>query len=152
MFCRKWKSHILSKARPRAGKASLLPYSWSKQLQNKDLRGRERDLSYQRDECQRIGAVFIPSRASLVAQTVKRLPAVRKTWVWSLGWEDPLEKEMAIHFSTLAWKIPWMEEPVGYSPRGCKESDTTEWLHFHLLHHLDLVLYFSFLFQCPFFL
>ena len=49
--------------------------------------------------------------ASLVAQTVKRLPAVRETWVRSLGWEDPLEKEMAIHCSNLAWKIPWMEEP-----------------------------------------
>ena len=50
-------------------------------------------------------------RASLVAQTVKRLPAVRETWVRSLCWEDLLEKEMATHSSTLAWKIPWMEEP-----------------------------------------
>ena len=50
-------------------------------------------------------------RASLVVQMVKRLPAMRETWVQSLGWEDPLEKEMATHSSTLAWKIPWMEEP-----------------------------------------
>ena len=49
--------------------------------------------------------------ASLVAQMVKRLTAMRETWVRSLGREDPLEKEMAIHSSTLAWKIPWMEEP-----------------------------------------
>ena len=49
--------------------------------------------------------------ASLVAQMVKRLPAMWETQVQSLGWEDPLEKEMAIHSSTLAWKIPWMEEP-----------------------------------------
>ena len=49
--------------------------------------------------------------ASLVAQTVKRLPAMRETWVWSLSQEDPLEKEMATHPSTLAWKIPWTEEP-----------------------------------------
>ena len=42
---------------------------------------------------------------------VKRLPAVRETWVRSLDWEDPLEKEMATHSSTLAWKIPWTEEP-----------------------------------------
>ena len=49
--------------------------------------------------------------ASLVAQTVKHLPAVRETWVLSLGWEDPLEKEMATHSSTLAWKILWTEEP-----------------------------------------
>ena len=48
---------------------------------------------------------------SLVTQMVKRLPAVRETWVQSLGWEDPLEKEMATHSSTLAWKIPWTEEP-----------------------------------------
>ena len=49
--------------------------------------------------------------ASLVAQMVKRLPAVRETWVRSLGCEDPLKKAMATHSSTLAWKIPWTEEP-----------------------------------------
>ena len=42
---------------------------------------------------------------------VKRLPAMQETWVRSLGWEDPLEKEMATHSSTLAWKIPWTKEP-----------------------------------------
>ena len=42
---------------------------------------------------------------------VKRLPAMRETWVLSLGWEDLLEKEMATHTSTLTWRIPWMEEP-----------------------------------------
>ena len=56
---------------------------------------------------------------SLVAQTVKRLSTMRETWVWSLGWEDPLEKEMAVHSSTLASKIPWTEEPGRlYSPWG----------------------------------
>ena len=49
--------------------------------------------------------------ASLVAQMVKRLPAMWETQVRFLGWEDPLDKEMAIHSSTLAWKISWMEEP-----------------------------------------
>ena len=49
--------------------------------------------------------------ASLVAQMVKCLPAMRETWVRSLGWEDPLEKGMATHSRTLAWKIPWTEEP-----------------------------------------
>ena len=49
--------------------------------------------------------------ASLVAQTVKRLPAMRETRVRFLGRDNPLEKEMAIHSSTLAWKIPWTEEP-----------------------------------------
>ena len=48
--------------------------------------------------------------SSLVAEMVKRLSAVWETWVWFLGWEDLLEKEMAIHSSTLAWKIPWTEE------------------------------------------
>ena len=50
-------------------------------------------------------------RASLVAQRLKYLPAVRETWVQSLGREDPLEKEMATHSSILAWEIPWTEEP-----------------------------------------
>ena len=49
-------------------------------------------------------------RTSLVAQTVKSLPTMWETRVRSLGWEDALEKEMATHYSTLAWKIPWMEE------------------------------------------
>ena len=49
-------------------------------------------------------------RASLVAQRLKRLPEMQETKVRSLGWEDPLEKEMATHSSTLAWKIPWTEE------------------------------------------
>ena len=49
--------------------------------------------------------------ASLVAQRVKHLPAMWETWVQFLGWEDPLEKAMATHTSTLAGKIPWMEKP-----------------------------------------
>ena len=48
--------------------------------------------------------------SSLVAQRLKRLPGMRENWVRSLGWEDPLGKEMATHSSTLAWKIPWTEE------------------------------------------
>ena len=51
--------------------------------------------------------------ASLVVQRIKRLPAMRETWVQSLGWEDPLEKDMATHSSILAWRIPWTEEPDG---------------------------------------
>ena len=50
-------------------------------------------------------------RASLVAQRLKRLPAMRETWVPFLGQEYPLEKEMATHSSILAWRIPWKEEP-----------------------------------------
>uniref|UniRef100_A0AC11E2Q0 Uncharacterized protein n=1 Tax=Ovis aries TaxID=9940 RepID=A0AC11E2Q0_SHEEP len=68
--------------------------------------------------------------ASLVAQMVKRLPAMRETQVGFLGREDPLEKEMAIHSSTLAWKIPWTEEPDRLQSMGSqKESDTTEGLY-----------------------
>ena len=60
----------------------------------------------------------------LVAQMVKNSPAMQETWVRSLGQEDPLEKEMATHFSILAWIIPWIDSLVGYSPRNCTESDT----------------------------
>ena len=71
---------------------------------------------------------------------VKHLSAMQETWVQSLGWEDPLEKEMAMHSSTLAWKIPWTEEPGrtigGYSPWGRIELDMTEQLHFRLVKYL----------------
>ena len=63
--------------------------------------------------------------ACLVAQTVKNLPAVRETWVRSLGWEDALEKGRVTHSSILAWKIPWRGR---YRPWGRKELDTTEQL------------------------
>ena len=55
----------------------------------------------------------------------KTLHAMWESQVQSLGWEDPPEKEVAPRSSTLAWKIPWTEEPGGYSPWGHKESDTT---------------------------
>ena len=71
-----------------------------------------------------------------MAQMVKCLPTMQDTRVQSLGREDLLEKEMAIHSSILAWKIPWTRNLVGYSPRGCKESGTTESLHFTSLHML----------------
>ena len=61
-----------------------------------------------------------------MAQLVKNLPAMQETWVLSLGWEYPLEKEMVTHSSTLAWKIPWTEEPGRLHSMGHKESDTTE--------------------------
>ena len=71
---------------------------------------------------------------SLLAQMVKHLPTMWETQVQSLGWEDLLEKEMATHSSIFAWKIPRTEEePVGYSPRGHKELDMTERLHFKCL-------------------
>ena len=63
--------------------------------------------------------------ASLIAQAVKNLPAMQEIWVRSLGQKDSLEKEMAIHSSILAWKIPWTEKPGGLQSMGPQESDTT---------------------------
>ena len=54
--------------------------------------------------------------------------AMRETWLPSLSWEDPLEKEMVTHPSVLAWRIPWTEKPGGLQLWGCKGSDTTEGL------------------------
>ena len=65
---------------------------------------------------------------------------MQETWVRFLGQEDPLEKEMAIHSSTFAWKIPWMEEPDRLQSMGRKESDRTEWLHFHFHFHFHHIL------------
>ena len=59
-----------------------------------------------------------PHVISLVAQMVKRLPTMQEIQVHSLGWEDLLEKEMATHSSTLAWKVPWTEEPGGLQSMG----------------------------------
>ena len=56
--------------------------------------------------------------ASLVVQRVNHLPAIWENWVRSLGQEDPLEKEMATHSSSLAWRIPWTEEPGGLQSLG----------------------------------
>ena len=96
-----------------------------------------------------MGVIFIVFHyglwASLVAQTVKRLPTRQETQVLSLGGADPLEKEMATHSSTLAWKIPWTEGPdrlqsTGLRRVGQDEWDTTERLHFtSLLFHYGLL-------------
>ena len=63
--------------------------------------------------------------ASLVAQSVKNLPAMLETRVQSLGWEESLEKEMATHSSILACEVPWTEEPGGLQSMGFQGSDTT---------------------------
>ena len=55
--------------------------------------------------------IYCPVLASLVAQTVKHLPTMRETWVQTLGWDDPPEREMATHSSILAWRVPWTGEP-----------------------------------------
>ena len=77
---------------------------------------------------------LLKSKASLVAQRLKRLPLMQETWVQSLGREDPLEKEMATHSSILAWRIPWMEEPGGLQSTGSQRvgHDWATSLHFLL--------------------
>ena len=60
--------------------------------------------------------------ASLVAEMVKNLPAVWETWVWSLGWEDPLEEGMVTHFGVVAWRTPWTEEPGGLQSVGLQTA------------------------------
>ena len=72
-------------------------------------------------------------RASLVAQRLKRLPPMWETWVQSLGWEDPLEKEMATHSSILAWRIPWMEEPGRLQSAGSQSQTQLSDFTFHFL-------------------
>ena len=74
------------------------------------------------DKCHTVlYSIYTVSWASLVAQLVKNLPAIRETWVQSLGWEDPLEKGKTTHSSILVWRIPWTVYPWSH-----KESDMTE--------------------------
>ena len=75
-----------------------------------------------------------------MAQTVKNLPVMQETWLWSLGQEDPLEKGMATYSSILAWKIPWTEEG-GYRPWGRQQSNTTEHAHTHSLMAVTLLFF-----------
>ena len=69
--------------------------------------------------------LYINTPPPLVAQMIKHLPTIWETWVRSLGQEDSLEKEMATHSSTLAWRIPWIEEPGRLQSMGSQKSDTT---------------------------
>ena len=88
---------------------------------------------------------------SLVAQTVKRLPTMQETWVWSLGREAPLEKEMATHSSTLAWRIPWTEEPCRLQSVGSQRVGhdwatslpSTSFLPYKLCKYLEIIMYLS---------
>ena len=73
-------------------------------------------------------------RASLVAQRVKHLPTMQETWVQSLGQEDHPEKEMATHYSTLAWKIPWMAKPNRLQSMGSQSQTWLSDFTFFLIH------------------
>ena len=86
-------------------------YQWKTQLnRDGDKRGDDKK------QCLRENYVY-----SLVAHTVKNLPAGPETQVWSLDWEHPLEKGMAIHSSILAWRIPWTAEPGGLQSMGLQK-------------------------------
>ena len=76
-----------------------------------------------------------------LAPRIKHLPAMQETRVWSLGWEDPLEKEMATHSSILAWRIPWTEEPGGLQSTGSQRAR----------HDWASSLHFTFNYRCGFF-
>ena len=87
-------------------------------------------IQFSVDEWSCVPSLLFTWGHTMVAQRVKGLPTMGETWVQSLGWKDPLEKEMATHSSTLSWKIPWTEKPGRlYRPWGHKESDTTEQLN-----------------------
>ena len=88
-----------------------------------------------------IGYPLQYSWASLVAQLVKNLPAMRENWVWSLGWEDPLEKGTATHSSILAWRIPWTVKSIGSQRVG------HNWVAFTLPSEIDKLGCWGFLFQ-----
>ena len=75
-------------------------------------------------------------RASLLAQLVKNLPVMRKTWVWSLGWEGPLEKGKITHSSIFAWRIPWTEEPGGLHTVHEVAKSGLDWVANSSLFHL----------------
>ena len=88
--------------------------------------------------------LYSHSHDFLLAQRLKHLPAMRETWVRSLGWEDPLEKEMATHYSVLAWRIPWIEEPGRLQSMGLQRVGhdwaTSLSLHSHFIFKLSIVL------------
>ena len=85
-----------------------------------------------------IGYPLQYSWAFLVAQLVKNPPAMRETWVWSLGWEDPLEKGKATHSSILAWRIPWTVQSMGSQRVG------HDWATFTHFHQLNITLFVPF--------
>ena len=95
--------------------------------------------------CISLGDFSCGFSSSLVAQMVKILPTVQETQVPSLGWEDPLEKEMVTHSSILAWRILWTEEPGRLQPMG---SQSQTWLgdwHFHFQRRQGYITKFSYL-------
>ena len=93
--------------------------------------------------------LYKSTRTSLVAQMVKRLPAMRETWVQSLGRED-LEKEMATHSNILAWKIPWMEEPGGLQSMGWQRVRHDWATSLSLLYVKGISPWFPYIYKCKY--
>ena len=85
-----------------------------------------------------IGYPLQYSWASLVAQLIKNLPSMRETWVWSLGWEDSLEKGKATYSSVLAWRIPWTIQSMGSQRVG------HDWVTFTFTFHPFLIFWISY--------
>ena len=91
---------------------------------------------------------FMHRRASLVAKMVRNLPATQETWVWSLGWEDPLVEGMATNSSILAWKVPWTEESDGSMESQRVRQDwvakhTYTHTHIHTHRNNQIMLFFN---------
>ena len=82
------------------------------------------------------------NRTFLVARLVKNLPAMWKTWIWFLGWEDPLKKGMGTHFSNLAWRIPWTEEPGRVQSMGSRRV-SKDWATFTFTKLIINVMYLN---------
>ena len=99
-----------------------------KSLPNAEDTGLIPGLGRSPGEGERIGYPLQYSWASPVAQMVKSPPAMQETWVWSLGWEDPLEKGMATYSSILAWRIPWIEKPGRLQSMGSQRVGHN-WVH-----------------------
>ena len=100
-------------------KSYMLPLQWGKKKKEGREKKKKTIWTHYYSAKDPIASLFCSS------VEVENPPAVRESWVPSLGWEDPLEEGMAAHSSILAWRVPWTAEPGGYSPWGRKELDTT---------------------------
>ena len=114
-----WKSRFLKCPQALAKSSSL---SIADRSQKALVKGKEGAACW---KTERFAGYPAQPRASLLAQTVEKLPAVQETRVQSLGWKDLLEKGMPTHSSILAWEIPWTEEPGGVTKSQTRLSDLT---------------------------
>ena len=131
----KWPEEVLTKKltcmqRPKEGKGvNTISTLWVLHLQSKSTTDQKYLGKTIPESSKNQNLNLLCARASFPGGTDGKecRMAMQKTWVQSLGWENPLEKEMATHSSIISWRIPRTEEPCGYSSGGCRESDRTEW-------------------------